>query len=282
MSMAFKFNSLLEDAGIDPGQVRLLRHQPKVAGRSLLDIWRTDQTLLEDYQSLQLIAKRAHFARPFWASFIGTWDGRTVFVGLYEIGEPTAICESVIAPISGGLEEANIFDRYPTIRSSSLNAYEGRLYIDWGGGSAGKRAWVQRAETQNKLITELHLAGVEEPFPGMLELAKPLSELADAPPGWIQRLAAARGVYLLACPRDGSLYVGSAAAEGGFWSRWAEYRANGHGGNVALVGRDPSDFVVSVLQVAGSADSADDVLAAEAVWKTKLQTRRLGPQLEAS
>jgi hypothetical protein len=33
---------------------------------------------------------------------------------------------------------------------------------------------------------------------------------------------------------------------------------------------------VSVLQVAGSVDSGDDILAIEAAWKVKLQAREFG------
>ena len=153
---------------------------------------------------------------------------------------------------------------------------KGIITIGWGGGSSGKRAWVQRAEGQDKLVTELHLGAPEEPFPGIMEVNAPLSSLSDAPPGWIQRLAAAKGVYLLSSPHDGSLYVGSAIGDGGFWPRWMEYRSNGHGGNVALVGRERSDFVVSVLQVAGLVDTDDAILAMEDRWKRKLQSRTLG------
>jgi hypothetical protein len=135
---------------------------------------------------------------------------------------------------------------------------------------------VQRAEAQDKIITELRLDAVEQPFPGIMDLTSPLSALDTAPASWALPLAAAKGVYLLSCPRDGSLYVGSATGEGGFWSRWAEYRANGHGGNVALRDREPSDFVVSVLQVAGSNETQDDILAAEAVWKRKFNSRTVG------
>ena len=59
-------------------------------------------------------------------------------------------------------------------------------------------------------------------------------------------------------------------------SRQQPKRRNGHGGNVALVGRQPTDWNVSVLQVAGSADSADDMLAMGALWKIKLQAREFG------
>lgn len=274
--MPFRFNMLLDELGIAPSDVRLLRHQPKVGSTLLLDVWRTDRTLFDDYQSHQVAARRSYFAGKYWVSFVGSWDGRTLFTGLYSVGAPTTINEEVIAPISGNSDAAGTIDLYPFEHLGALEPYEGRLFIDWGGGASGKRAWIQRADQQDKLITELHLSGAEMPFPGTMELTAPLSALADAPPSWMEPLSAARGVYLLTCPRDGSLYVGSATAAGGFWSRWSEYRANGHGGNVALVGREPSDFVVSVLQVAGSTDTIDDILAAEARWKAKLLSRELG------
>lgn len=274
--MPFRFNMLLEEAGIDPAQVRLLRHQPKVGDRKMLDVWRTDRSSFEAYQSLQLVSKRAHFLRSYWVSFIGTWDGRTIFAGLYAVGDPVTLTEEVEVPINGSIDPPNVTDRYPLTHLTTLEPYESRLYIDWGGGASGKRAWVQRAEAQDKLVTELHLDVVEQPFPGLMALAAPLSVIGDAPPSWAQRLASSRGIYLLTCPRDGSLYVGSATAEGGFWDRWASYRANGHGGNLGLIGREPSDFIVSVLEVAGSAATSDDILAAEAVWKRKLNSRELG------
>jgi hypothetical protein len=274
--MPFRFNSLLEDAGIDPAQVRLLRHHPAVGGKTLADVWRTNTAAFAEYQETQATAQRSGFARPWWASFVGTWDGRTLFVGLFEVGAPVALVGPFVAALSGISHKGGLYDRYPTTPSDHLQEYAGRLYIEWGGGASGKRAWSQRAELQNKLVTELHVDAIERPFPGLMKIALPLSGFEHAPPTWAQALAMSRGVYLLTCPRDGSLYVGSATAEGGFWSRWSEYRTNGHGGNIALVGREPSDFIVSVLEVAGSADTLDDILAAEAVWKRKLNSRSLG------
>jgi hypothetical protein len=268
-----RFNTLLGEAGVDSANVRLLRHNPEVAGRSLLDVWRTNQPLFESYQAVQPVSQRTSFARAIWASFIGTWDGRTVFVGLYDVAGHQEVPEEGTDPVSGRVYEPGTTDRYAVQLSPALDAYRGRLFIDWGGGSSGKRAWNQRADAQNKIITELHRDAAQAPFPGLLELSTPLSHLAAAPASWIEQLSAARGVYLLTCPRDGSLYVGSATAKGGFWSRWSEYRANGHGGNVALRGRPPSDYTASILQVAGSTETTDDVLAAEQRWKRKLLSR---------
>lgn len=275
--MPFRFNQLLADAGLDPNQVRLLRHQTSLAaGRSLFEAWRTDRPSFIDYQAIQLASKRASFARRYWAAFFGTWDGRTAFGGLFAVGAPESVPGELVVPLTSAIMPAGTVDRYPTSLTPLLAEYGGHLFIDWGGGSSGKRSWSQRAEAQDKLITELHLNSAEQPFPGFMALSAPLSEIAEAPSTWAQRLSDARGVYLLACPRNGELYVGSATAVGGFWSRWSEYRRNGHGGNIALVGRKPTDWQVSILQVAGSTDSSDDILAAEQVWKAKLQSRVLG------
>ena len=275
--MPFRFNQLLRDAGIDPAEVRLLRHQITMGrGRSLLDAWRTDRPSFEAYQALQLRAKRSSFARRYWAAFFGTWDGRTLFGGIYAVAGRQDVAGALEVPLTGVVEPDGSLDRYDTRQTDLLAEYSGRLYIDWGGGSSGRRSWNQRADAQDKRVTELHLDQAEQPFPGYMAITSPLSVIAEAPSGWIERLAEARGVYLLACPRTGELYVGSATAGGGFWSRWQEYRRNGHGGNVALVGRDPTDWRVSILEVAGTAASIDDIIAAEQQWKIKLQTRELG------
>jgi hypothetical protein len=43
-----------------------------------------------------------------------------------------------------------------------------------------------------------------------------------------------------------------------------------------LKSRDPSDYQVSVLEVAGSAATVDEIIAREGLWKQKLQSREMG------
>lgn len=277
MTTALRFNLLLQEAEIKPSDVRLLRHQTLLSdGRTPLELWRADRAAFDAYQAHQLHAQRTSFARSWWASFLGMRDGRTMFVGLYEAGPPLCIEENRLLPGTDHMMPAGSHDLYPLTRSDRLAPYIGRLYIEWGGGSSGKRAWKQRAEAQDKVITELHLDMSEQPFPGLLDLAEPLSRLAEAPPSWIAQLAGARGIYLLTCSITGALYVGSATGAQGFWGRWMSYAADGHGGNVALMSRPRSDWIVSILQVAGSADTNDDILAMEVLWKRKLRSRELG------
>jgi hypothetical protein len=96
------------------------------------------------------------------------------------------------------------------------------------------------------------------------------------PKHWTATLQSSRGVYLLTCPRTKEQYVGSATGEKGFWGRWQEYLANGHGGNVVLRSREPSDYQVSILEVAGTALAENDIVKLEQRWKAKLQTRQMG------
>ena len=62
----------------------------------------------------------------------------------------------------------------------------------------------------------------------------------------------------------------------GFLGRWRAYVSDGHGGNVGMKIRDPSDYMVSILEVAGSNASTEDIIAMETVWKTKLLSRSIG------
>jgi hypothetical protein len=113
-------------------------------------------------------------------------------------------------------------------------------------------------------------------FPGFLTFIESLSKLDKIPKTWITALQAAKGVYLLTCPKTKEQYAGSATGEEGFWGRWQDYINTGHGGNVALKSRNPSDYQVSILEVAGSASTRDDILKMEQQWKSKLQSREMG------
>jgi hypothetical protein len=103
-----------------------------------------------------------------------------------------------------------------------------------------------------------------------------LSGLNKLAPGWIEVLRSTKGVYLLTCPKTKEQYVGSATGASGFWNRWQEYVQTGHGGNVALKSRDPSDYQVCILEVAGTSSTDDDIIRMEQRWKAKLQSGAMG------
>ena len=70
--------------------------------------------------------------------------------------------------------------------------------------------------------------------------------------------------------------MGSASGDNGFLGRWLSYVQSGHGGNEGLKSREPSDYQVSILEVAGSAATTEEIREMESLWKTKLQSREMG------
>ena len=269
--MTLSFRALLESDGIDPRDVVLLRHCP-IGIADPVSAWRADRAGFESFQSFQAIRRRSNFQRPIWASFTPTRTGQTLFVGLYSA--------SLIGPVAPGefdcftnrLIDHERAERYACTVRPELTDYTGRLFVDWG---AGTRAWVQRGTT-DKPITELRRSFEEPKFPGYLEIVEPLSAVPTLPSRWAEFLRQGKGIYLLTCPRTKEQYVGKADGADGFWGRWITYATTGDGGNVRLKSRERSDYQVSILEVAGSAATSDEILRMEMRWKAKLQTREMG------
>ncbi len=273
--MRLSFNLLLSAANIDPVDVRLLRHkdQRAIKGRSPYEMWRDDREQFELYQSTQKPRNRPYLKGKFWAAFIGTPTDETLFAGLYRMEYQGLSKEDIISPHTLELNTAGSCDFYRLQLVDEFSEYDGRLFIDWG---PGMRSWIQRADNQDKPILELSRGFREPDFPGYLQFLRPLSMLDRLPISWITALKVCRGIYLLTCPRTKEQYVGSATGEAGFWGRWQQYLTTGHGGNAELRIRDPSDYQVSILEVAGSAATTNEILQVESLWKQKLQSREMG------
>lgn len=100
---------------------------------------------------------------------------------------------------------------------------------------------------------------------------------------WKAALSAVAGVYVIADVLSGKLYVGSATAGEGIWSRWCAYSATGHGGNAELKAlldargaAYAENFQFGILEIADTHASTEDVLKREAYWKRLLLTREHG------
>tara|TARA_R110002110_G_scaffold194517_16_gene403501 strand:- start:9608 stop:10444 length:837 start_codon:yes stop_codon:yes gene_type:complete len=274
--MHLTFNLILKQANIEPSNVRLLRHQDTRAGagRAPYHLWRQDLKAFEQYQANQDPANRSRLQpAAYWASFVGTPYGETLFVGLYLVNNGSAL-EPVTPsqPLEGG-GSIGLTDVYNLERDTRFSAFEGKLVLDWG---KGKRSWIQRADKRDKIIVELRAEIREPEFPGHLKFVSTISEMCSLPVSWVTALKQAHGIYLLTCPRTKEIYVGMADGEGGFWQRWENYSYDGHGGNLGLKSRDPSDYQVTILEVAGSSTSRSEIAVMEQVWKRKLQSQVMG------
>lgn len=273
--MPIMFNTILREAGLSLENIRLIRHKDKNAKRGFTpyELWRDDRSQFENYQSTQRIRNRAKLNALYWAVFVVNFSEETMFAGLYEVHYRGRLEVDTPMPHMDGIDKAGSCDVYDLKLQDKLLDLGGRLFVDWGPGAL---AWVQYASRNDKAITELRREFREPDFPGFLEFIQPLSKLDTLPKSWVSPLESSRGVYLLTCPKTKEQYVGSARGEEGFWGRWQNYVETGHGGNIGLKSRDPSDYQVSILEVAGSSATSDDILMMEGRWQRKLQSQEMG------
>jgi hypothetical protein len=207
------FNTWLAECGIEPESYKLVRHKTDgPSGRTPYTVWRNDPAALEFYQSLQ---KRPVFNREWLASFIGTPDSQTLFIGLYRVSGPERNRVTVTCPVIGSVFSPGAIWVYELTPDNHLADVAQQLMVDWGPGTL---AWTQNADAQPKPIIELLRQPHEPDFPGFSALHIRLGELRNAYPKWQTALSSQRGVYLLAFD-DGQQYVGSATGECGFWQR---------------------------------------------------------------
>jgi hypothetical protein len=270
------FNAVLRQGGYDLAGIRFLRHKESAAlrGRSVYELWRDQRDVFEEYQTQHSAAAHQTLkSATHWASFIGTPDDETLFVGLYSARFVALSATELVSATTGVRWEPGTLFLYEMKPEAFLSEYAGRLYVEWG---PGKRTWFQHASRNEKQIVEIKRQFEEEAFPGYLAFISDLSRLSLMPAGWNAALAAVRGVYVLTCPRTKELYIGSATGADGFLGRWNEYVRDGHGGNIQLKSRDGSDYQVAILEVAGTSMTTQDIKNLESHWKNKLETRKMG------
>lgn len=98
---------------------------------------------------------------------------------------------------------------------------------------------------------------------------------------WKGALSSVKGIYLVSDKVTGKRYVGSAYGEDGIWSRWGEYIASGHGGNVELraLANDPTldycrkAFQFALLEVRPMLTPDKVIQDREGFWKSILLAR---------
>jgi hypothetical protein len=273
--MPILFNSLLIEAGLDPTKVRLIRHQDNRAdkNRTPYRLWRDAPNDFMLYQSRQGLNNAEELKRAsYWAVFVVTPSRDTLFIGLYKVGEPSP-GEIGLPNVSIlGAPEGKPYMVFPLEKSGHLAEFDSRLVIEWGKGFL---KWAQRADTQNKVVLEIRREFKEEDWPGYLHFLKPLSEIDDLPALWISQLKSVKGVYALVCPRTKEHYVGSATGTEGFYGRWLQHLKTG-GDAVGFKSREASDYQVSILEIAGSGLTDQEILQLEQLWMRKLQSRTMG------
>jgi hypothetical protein len=272
------FNQLLRVADLDPRTVRLVRHRdskPHVH-RALYDAAVNLDPRFAQYQDRQgtpQVVEQFRAAR-FLAGFVAEpITGHTVFAGVWErLDERLEHLGNPFVPVPE--VTSRVVVEFNTRRVERFDAYCGRLVIEWGDGT---RAWVQRADNQDKAIIELRRTRRDPDFPGFMTFQMELDRVEELYAAWIQVLRNARGVYLLVRRKTGEQYVGSATGADGFFGRWLCYQ-DGHGGNVGMreLGADAAEYDVSIVEVAASDATVEEIYQRETMWKRKLGSRAVG------
>ena len=122
------FNTLLEDAGLKPEEVKLARHKDNRYKVTPYSVWRNDPDAFLTYNRIQ---KPKKFDKAnFIASFVVSPADETLFTGIYQIGYVGVVPRGTVCPVSGAdkyRSEAVFYELSPT---DCLAEYQGLVIID--------------------------------------------------------------------------------------------------------------------------------------------------------
>ena len=177
--------------------------------------------------------------------------------------------------------------QYQTKELPEFKEFTGRLILSF------KRTMRQSYLNAEKWVNEVKVLELKarkiavEKFPGYNKVLISKNKLDTIVTKnistWESALANVAGVYLITDTANGKNYVGSATGDSGIWQRWCEYSQNGHGGNKELKkilhenGENYSNnFQYSILEIADTHSSNEDILTRESFWKDVLCSRIYG------
>ncbi|NOI65193.1 GIY-YIG nuclease family protein [Vibrio sp. 99-8-1] len=176
---------------------------------------------------------------------------------------------------------------YKTQEVEELKTYAGRLKVSFA--RSGRQSylvaenWPNAFEVYEMLPEKLAV----ESFKGYQRTSLSRKKLdiivKQQVNDWKTALSGVSGIYLITDLYTGKHYVGSATGDGGIWQRWSDYARSGHGGNSRFrqLIKDNgigyvSNFQYSILEIADTHTTKEDILLRESYWKDILATRRFG------
>lgn len=268
-------HQILKHYGIDPTQVKLVRHGNKEL--SILETYRKNREKFEAYQSFQRPRKFAGASQivvfaprlSTTALFLGVWDIKTSKLSTDFTKEIHSQIDQYGFPSSWhrGTEWYDLF------RNTAADELSERLVVEWGKGTL---SWVNR---KDKEVLEIRGKGSIGDFVSYDQVRLSFHDLKRLAShglsnfSFVSALSSVNGIYLIRDKSTGKLYVGSAYGEKGIFGRWVAYSKNGHGGNKNLKDLDPANFEFSVLEILPPTSSGDEVVRREMRWQEKLGTR---------
>lgn len=274
------FSDVLIKAGIEPKDVKLIRHA--YSDKCFSACAKAD--LIKEYTSHQ----KEGFSKDYkyWAVFISSQSTLAKFYTIYEVGDsipdtrdqaPEGIPEKYAEEYKG---ECCIFTLK---RIDALSDYENKLIIDWGNAT---RSWHQKGTTDKPIISIL--PDSKKVFTGFedlildYDLLKEIVEDGVTYEAFQTALKSIYAIYLIVDKETGKQYVGSAYNKDGLFGRWSVYVETGHGNNklmkevVCAYPERYHAFQFSILQVLPKTVTDEEIVRIETRWKDKLMSKQFG------
>lgn len=243
-----------------------------------LAVWNGEQNPLDvylagDFEEWQSYQSKRNFNREYIVSLIQLPEHDTwLLAGIYE-------------SISDTWNEDH-YD-YTTKLVPEFESYYGRLKVSFT--RSGRQSYLIAENWSESIVVKEITAQrvVVESFQGYQQTSLSKTHLdiivKHQISDWRSALSSVSGIYLITDLATGKLYVGSATGEYGLWQRWCDYSYTGHGGNNQLYillndkGMTYADnFQYSILEIADTHKTKDEILARESYWKNVLASRQFG------
>lgn len=146
--MPFKFNTLLDDAGVSPWDCALVW---QVDGNSAMSPSITGCGVVGTL-ARQPADQRNILQRPYWATFGGR-PGDISFAGLFRAELTPTIGKPALNSASSNDPPIEI-DRYELTSVTDLDHLRGRVWVEWVSGSQAQELHIDRADRSNKTLTK--------------------------------------------------------------------------------------------------------------------------------
>ena len=276
MKVKLLLQDIIKKAGINPSEVKLLRHKSDI----VYDCKKKD--MIKDFTAVQRTGFSNNY--KYWMVFISGNGTTAIFDSFYEVHgsqpvSPDLMPKGFPVPERYGYEGHDFFDLE---RKDYFEVFENRLVIEWGKSPR----WDHNGETE-KVVKSIQAIKKYE-FPGYENIILSYSELEEIIKEpllyeeWHIALESVYGIYLITDKKEGKHYVGSASGNKKILQRWTDYVNSGHGGNQGLIEIIDNDrnrcryFQFSILQIFSPSSTREEILDAENNFKKKLCSKNFG------
>jgi hypothetical protein len=163
--------------------------------------------------------------------------------------------------------------KFRLVEVEKFQDLKGKLIVDWPGTDRAWSRWAHKKKNIFSIAALLEESRLKEGMPDWVEIVLNHRDLKILPRSWQHKMEEWRGIYFIFDKSICKGYVGSAYGGDNIFGRWKNYARTGHGNNKYLRQCNPEELIFSILEIDSHARPHDEILAKEASWKRRLNTR---------